>query len=316
MSRTIVVATDFSDVSQDAFPFAVDLAERLDAELVLTHVIPALPRLMAANLPRLSGYEDAMAEQAQIELDKLAAAIAVKGHTVRTHLSKDPPAALAILDTARDTNASLVVIANHGRRGAARVLLGSVTEEVLRRSKVPVLTVCSEAKMWSAGQRMLVPVDFSASSAPVLKAAARLARVTDLVVHLVHIVAPLQSVAVAQAMPESALIPSNPEQRGDQRHEQRESALAKELERLAYAAGLEDKFQISIAHGDPDDRILDLSRSLSAALIVIGSHGRRGLGRAVLGSVAEGVVRGARCPTLVVKSDKGLNEWPGRAAHL
>lgn len=301
MPRTILVSTDFSDVSKDAFPFAANLAEHFDAEIVLTHVIPPLPYLVGSKLPRLSGYENAVVEQADIQLRNLADEAVFKDVAVRTEMSKDPPAAPAILDIMRDTEAVLHVMSNHGRRGAKRVLLGSITEEVVRRSPIPVLTVGDEAKLWEPGQRLIAPVDFGPSSQFVVEAAARLSRLLDLTVHLVHVVEPPQSPMLAEALPELV----------DDYQNDQEAGAIKELERLAEEAGLGEKFQITIAHGEPKDRILDLAESLDAALIVVGSHGRRGLGRVVLGSVAERVVRSSRWPTLVIKSDKCLNDWPG-----
>ncbi len=199
-----------------------------------------------------------------------------------------------------------MVLSTHGRRGTARLLLGSIAEEVVRTSTVPTLTVTEQSKLWKVRQRILVPVDFSECSMHAVEAAARLSRLLSLNVHLLHVLEPTTSPYLGEALVELAEPPQE---------EQRASAV-KQLEELAERAGLQDQFQTSIAIGSAKDRILQLAQTLDPALLVLGSHGRRGFGRVVLGSVAETVVREAHRPTLIVKNGDSLDAWPGAAPPL
>ena len=297
-NTSILVPTDFSEISRAAFPLAIQLQGALDAPLVLAHAVPSLAYLVGAAAPKFSEYQHAVQEQAEIELESLLREAPLAGHVVSAEVINDSPVAPALLDRAIDVGAGLIVVANHGRRGARRLVLGSVTEELMRTAHVPVLTTGREARPWNQGELILVPVDFTDGSDDVVRAAARLAPRLGLDLHLVHMVEPPIAPILAEGYPEAAHFPT----------EELEAAAREKLEQLAIDLGVAATAKLTVHVGGAADGILRLAEGEDTGLIAIGSHGRRGIGRAVLGSVAETVTRHSKRPVLVVKRGQNLDD--------
>jgi nucleotide-binding universal stress UspA family protein len=138
--QKILVPYDFDDISPQALDYAVDLAEKLGASITLLHVAevhvhgpnatPYPPpdvaeQLEAASLPALKKIVDAHRDR------NVAIELVVRRGTAWEQIAREA--------SARSTD--LVVMASHGRRGVAHVLLGSVAEKVLRTAQCPVLAV-------------------------------------------------------------------------------------------------------------------------------------------------------------------------------
>lgn len=135
---------------------------------------------------------------------------------------------------------------------------------------------------------ILVPIDFSPTSEYALDYACLLAVEVGAKIQLVHAIG--ATVSELDAVLSDSMIASL-----------REGAQAR-LEKLAKTKHeLAPIVKVNVVSGEPRDAILEASKRCEADLIVIGSHGRRGLSRLVLGSVAEAVVRRAECPVLVVR---------------
>ena len=145
--KTIVVPTDFSQNSLRALEKATDFAKRFDAEIVLLHVLeaPIYPAMTfgagAANLPTI---HQELRDTVDRNLRDVRDEHLPEGVAVRLVMREGNPYA-EILDTAREEGADLIVIATHGHSGIKHLLLGSVTEKVVRKSPCPVLTVRSTA---------------------------------------------------------------------------------------------------------------------------------------------------------------------------
>ena len=141
--RRILVPTDFSDCAALAVRYAAELADKFGAELVLLHVVPdsvlALPDAVMPT-PAPMADLDALTEAGRTGLAHLISALKLEAHKPRTDVRLGSPGQ-EIVAAARDLRADLVCIATHGRGGLARVLLGSVAEEVVRHAPCPVLTV-------------------------------------------------------------------------------------------------------------------------------------------------------------------------------
>jgi nucleotide-binding universal stress UspA family protein len=135
--RTILHPTDFSPGSAAAFDHACQLARDYDARLVVLHAFgPVVP--IGDEGVLLSNNIDELRAMAGKQLDAIRPATP----TVRTEkLLRDGPSTETILAAASDLQADLIVMGTHGRTGFRRLLLGSVTEDVLRRAPCPVLTV-------------------------------------------------------------------------------------------------------------------------------------------------------------------------------
>lgn len=140
LPKTILVATDFSETSEQALDYAVALATKLGAKLYLINAIslPSFGVVPELGVAATSTMIEGIVADNQRSLDKVVAAKApVKIHPVmRTGDPRD-----LIVDTASEVGADLIVMGTHGRRGVTRALLGSVAEGVLRHAPCPVLTI-------------------------------------------------------------------------------------------------------------------------------------------------------------------------------
>lgn len=135
-ANVIVVPVDFEAASAKAITTAKDLAARFGADVVLVHVyqlpVYTYPGLEPTLLP---GFHTEVTAAAQRAVDELA-----KRESMRAVLREGDPAT-EILAAAEEMNAAMIVMGTHGRTGLAHLFLGSVAEKVVRKSKVPVLTV-------------------------------------------------------------------------------------------------------------------------------------------------------------------------------
>jgi nucleotide-binding universal stress UspA family protein len=138
----IVVPTDFSACSDEAWELAQRLAGALGSELVLVHVLVEAPLWSEGpfTMARTREVFEAARQWVRAELETRAEAARAKGLAVRTVLREGAPhEEIAALST--DERADLVVLGTHGRGGVNRALLGSVADRVVRLAPCPVLTV-------------------------------------------------------------------------------------------------------------------------------------------------------------------------------
>ena len=267
--QTLVFPTDDSACAEAARPLAERLAERYGATLHVLRVEVAPPA-------------------GDLRLDPVSAPDTTSDGVVEARL-QFPTAADAILLYADEVGADLVVMGTHGRSGIGRLTLGSTAERVLRQSSCAVLSVGPDADVSAAGP-VLAPLAFESSSDLALETAVALAE--DLGTHVValHVVEPADvPVPYMMALP--------PVDAAD---------LTARVERTLgrWVAGHVDgpvPVTTAARHGAAALEIVAAAREHGVGLVVQASHGRRGLGRWLLGSVAEGVVRRAPCPVLTLR---------------
>jgi len=138
--KNILVATDFSDISDNAFNKAVDLARQLGARLHIIHIV----QIHAMNMPESGNVnvEELEAMEEKNASDNLQQDVRERccGMDVETHILNGNPA-VQINRTAGETGADIIVMGTHGRTGFAHLIMGSVAESVLKKSDVPVMCV-------------------------------------------------------------------------------------------------------------------------------------------------------------------------------
>ena len=168
---------------------------------------------------------------------------------------------------------------------------GEVVLELNRRDETLMATACSERKasVFSLKQ-ILVPLDFSECSKKALRYAVALAREHDATITALYVIPPIYGVGEYGGVDYSAL------------EEQARAYSEKELSALIRTE-VEGKISADmlVRSGPPAARITEAARDIPADIIVIATHGRTGLKQALMGSVAEQVVRTAPCPVLVVR---------------
>ncbi|MCG8469432.1 MAG: universal stress protein [Gemmatimonadetes bacterium] len=280
----ILIATDFSPHAEAALGHAVAFARAFDAELHILNVqVPYGPT---------SPLVDAFPEEK--EAREALRSLWFDGVRLVPALERGIAAAPTIMTYADDHDVDLIVMGSHGRRGVRRLLLGSVTEEVLRGGRWPMLTV-HEAETGrddsTTYRKILLPVDFSPRTEGQLGVATDLAHRFSAEIELLHVVDP--PIVPELYGPIGPLAVDLKATTG--------RALGR-LDELADTVGDELTVSKEIVVGRSVHEIEH--KAADADLIVMPTHGYRGFDRIMLGSVTEGVLRRAKCPVLVLKPDR------------
>ncbi len=293
--KRILVPLDGSPLAESILPAAEEWAKEEGAEVVLLRAV------LAHHVPGRDDTEGQVrvVEEGEAYLKEMAERLERRGlPRVRWVVWYNEPAT-AITEAVVRYEADLIAMATHGRSGLSRLLLGSVAEAVVRSARVPVLLIRGQSawKPWTTG-KILVPLDGSQTSEAILPVVERLAGPRDLTISLLEIIEPIPS--VVRAEPPIGLEDMLTFRQGDA-----ERYLAK------VAAPLNDKglrVERSVQHGRAAEVIAAFGRPERVDLIAMATHGRTGLGRLLLGSVAEGVLRGAAVPVLLFKAAERIDQ--------
>lgn len=142
--ETIVVATDFSEAANHAVAVAVEYAKHFESELILVHAyrvdIPVASPLTGGGYILPDGFYEQLSSQAKTHVEQAASEIAADD-VAAVGIAVDQPAASAIIETAEERKADLIVMGTRGLTGIKHVALGSVADRVVRMAPCPVLTV-------------------------------------------------------------------------------------------------------------------------------------------------------------------------------
>ena len=143
--KNIIVPTDFSKLSQSAFDYAKDLAEKMESTIHIIYVLEKTPPFLAAKSLDVSEEElmKSMEKEADKHLSKIANLFMEDSSVKIVKVLRKGIDYEEIVNYAKEINADLIVLATHGRTGILHTLLGSVAEKVIRYSKCPVLVIKS-----------------------------------------------------------------------------------------------------------------------------------------------------------------------------
>jgi nucleotide-binding universal stress UspA family protein len=284
----ILCPIDFSAGSQRAMRVAVRMAKVADAELVLAYVWYLPPMAYAGELVYPADAVEEMIEDEERGLQTAAdEATALGAPRVTSRFLTGVPWEQIVELLRGDPAFDLVVMGTHGRSGLSRFLLGSVAESVVRHAPCPVLTV-PDRDHAGTFQHVLCPIDFSECSRHAVDLAAKIVEPGGAGITLLHVLE--LPVTASGELPITDLIDTL------------DTHAAKRLE--DWATELRAKVSVPVTTrwriGSPGGQALAiLDEQPPFDLVVVGSHGRTGLRRALLGSVAEKIVRHAPCPVLV-----------------
>lgn len=268
----VLLATDGSEFSAGATEVAIDLAQGAGADL--TAMTTVLIDFASGGIP--GDVLKAGRAQARGMLREVKLAARRQGYDAKIELRQGTKPEKEIIRCAEDMHADVIVMGRRGRRGLARMMVGLATRQVIGYSDCNVLVVPRLAGMWH--RRILLGIDGSRHSEAAAVVAARLAKLFRLPVSVVSVLMPRHD----------ALRRSE----GHQAVERVRDALVRE--------GID--VQAAVLEGDPADVIVQFADKCGADMIVLGSHGRTGLGRVLLGSVCEAVVGRTSLSVMVVKA--------------
>ncbi len=292
--KLILCPIDFSEFSVSAYQHALSVAEHYEAKLVAQHIVelwrhPSFDFAASAGL-----YEESL--QALRESGKEQLQEFVKKHTqdeiqpelvVQVGLAAD-----SILSFAQSQETDVIVMGTHGRRGFDRLMLGSVTDRVMRRAPCPVLAASKPYDSAAAGKewghvhhlsRILFCADFSENSQRALKYAISATAEYDAELTLLH---------VLEEVP------------GPAETEEAIARATEQLDRLIPPEGRKSlKIKTAVRIGKPYAQIIQLALEAQIDLVSMGVRGRGALDVAVFGSTTYRVMQLGSCPVLAVHSE-------------
>jgi nucleotide-binding universal stress UspA family protein len=289
MYDTVLVPTDGSDHAIRAAEHGSYLANLFDATV---HVVSV--RDVDAVDHRVESDDD---EEATTEGEAEAAAAidTVTGVLdgtveVETAVLRGTPEE-AILGYADENGIDLLAMGTHGRTGVHRYVTGSVTESVVRHASVPVLTVraVEESRVGGSYDDVLVPTDGSDEAGSAVEHGLAIAKQAEATVHAVNVV----DVAGLGASPEYTMptsVLADLESGGE--------SAAEAIAARARDAGLQAR--TAVRHGSPAWELLDYAATVDVDLIAMGTAGRSGIDRFLLGSTTERLIRHADVPVVAV----------------
>jgi nucleotide-binding universal stress UspA family protein len=292
MYDSILVPTDGSAGADAAARHALTLARAFDSQIHVLNVVDE--RTYTSGLtavdPGVTAHREAAEQRGTEAVEAIADRLGVPDLDVQTAVVEGIPHE-TIRAYAAEEDVDLISMGTHGRTGLGRVLLGSVTERVVRTSDVPVLTSRLEPAEAADYERILVPTDGSEPAIAALDHAIAIADRFDATVHAVSVINTDALRSGAEAGPGTSGMRQNWESMCDR-------ALAT-VERECDGHDL--TVVSSVLEGTPSRAINDYVEDQDIDLVTMGTHGRTGLDRLLLGSLTERTVRTSDAPVLTVR---------------
>jgi len=286
--KNVLYLTDFSEPSEAALPYAAAIAREFGGKLYALHVLTPQPYVYSTPETTVTAME-AQEEAAQEGMERAGAHLAGLVHEtiIENELGVWPAVERAI----KELKIDMIVVGTHGRSGIERLLLGSVAEEIFRRSPVPVLTIGP----WAAAavhngakfHRIVFATDFTKASLAAAPYAIALAQENQSRLTLLHVMKERSrkdgdkfgAISVADAMHSL-------------------------LEIVPPEAELWCRPEAAVQYGNPPEKILEAAKDRGADLIVLGvrsATGHLGAATHVERATAHNVVAHAQCPVLTVR---------------
>ena len=318
MFKKILVPLDGSTEAETVLPYVRDIASRFDSEVDILGVGLGSRRRRVNQL--LDNYVHHAVEHLQnneitckavllysdpqhelldyTEISARGRDIKAKGQLLYGGPSEN------ILDYSAEHHVNLIIMATHGHSGLRRWWLGSVFEKVVSRATVPVLGIHSkQAREMDRDRkvtfkRILAPLDGSETGGAAMHDAEAIALKTGASMVLVHVLPAPHAVEARWLGPEFTDFVKA-------MHDAGQKYLDKVDDRLS-AKGLDVK--VRIVSGDPAARIIEVAREEKADLIAMSTHGRSGIARWVLGSVADKILHESRIPMWLVRPRQIIKE--------
>jgi nucleotide-binding universal stress UspA family protein len=304
MFEKILVPLDGSAIAQGILPCVKTLARRFGSSIILFHAAetPVEPRGR-----RQKEYAQETTNRTRSLAEEYLAGVAKVLRRQRFKVEMRVGlggVAHTITDFADAETVDLIAMSTHGRSGLRRSVLGSVADRVLRQAHQPLLLVrptgdtLVEEKPYSV-KALIVPLDGSRAAEGVLPYAQEMAKTLKLEVVLIQVISAETTVQFTPMGPDTLAIPTDVLQRIDLVASGYLAGVGKDLQRQGVPV------RWDVLRGMAAHRIVEFARETPGSMVVMTTHGRSGLRRWVLGSVADEVVRASGEPVLVVRPGRG-----------
>lgn len=304
MYGKVLVPLDGSPLAEQVLPYVRLVAKAFKSKVELLQVLgPVAPGLVD---PAKGRYLDeilaSMRAQAGAYLDRVGASLRKVGLSVSTEVHEGNPAEYILSEVAKEKD-TLIAMTTHGRSGIARWVLGSVADKVLNVAPNPLLVVRAKQKPTPANQVRLdvaiLPLDGSRVAEQAIPHATALAGAMSVKLKLVRVTPFAQDLYMYTDYPIGAY---------GEAYEEAMNSL--DTEAVKYLRNVSKRLQrqgvSSVEHtllrGNPADAIVDIAQKTEDNLVVMTTHGRSGVGRFLLGSVADRVVRYCGDPVLIIRA--------------
>lgn len=287
----LVCAIDFSETSDLALDVAISWSRRLDRPLLLVHVFDPSPVGPSSALPYPAWPTAAASKAIERNATKRMQDISANKlegieHDIEVVAHPSPP--VGICETANATD--LLIVGTQGKTGLERVVLGSVAERTVRYAPCPVLVIRGDIATEGFPSKVLVCTDFSDAALPALTLGGSVAKAFSSPATLLHARSKRSWKNQLEYM-EQEEIPKA------------EASFREALDSL-HAEHLPPPVRSAFVVSESvSDAIVRHAERGGADLVVLATHGRTGISRLALGSVAEHVTRHAHCPVLVARAE-------------
>lgn len=285
MYTDILLPFDGSDGAAEALHHAAEIAHWADATI---HVLFVADTTRDSVTVVETQVVDALAQEGEKIVEDAEKTLHTLGSDYDSDVVQGNPAP-TIVEYAERYDHDLIVMPTHGREGVSRYLIGSVTEKVVRLSSVPVLTarMQPDEQLVFPYENILIPTDGSAGAARAAEYGHSLAAALDATVHVLSVVD-----ETSLGLDVRSTVPR-------QESEQAATDAIEDIVSEAETHGVENTVR-HIEHGAPIEKILDTIESNDIHAVVMGTTGRHGTDRILLGSVVEKTVRSAPVPVITV----------------
>jgi nucleotide-binding universal stress UspA family protein len=306
MIRSILVPLDGSAFGEHALPLAAWIARRAPAALQVVHVHQCIPPSTVAGVVVMDDLEITLRREERAYLDGVVRRLEDEATVPATAALLEGDVAQAVQTRAVAAGVDLVVLSTHGRGALGRFWLGSVADELVRHLPMPVLLARPGEGPANLGsppplKQILLPLDGTPLAEQMIEPALTLGGLMGAAFTLLRVVKPavrinyLPEGSTLEGMTDNYLERIHAQQK--QLHDEAQGYLDGVAARLrSRAVGVEARV---VVEEQPAVGILRQARAHGADLIAMETHGRRGLSRLLLGSVADKVVRGGTLPVLL-----------------
>ncbi len=298
--KRIVFPTDFSTTAARALDHALVLAHQFSSELILLHVetmYESDPYNPKKEFPELNSLFSFIRTQAAERYSDSTLPILSGAIPMREEIARGTSVSDEIIAFVKESRADMIIMGTNGKKGLQHFLLGSTTENTVKKAPVPVLTIGHGGDMivlnGGCYKRVLIPIDYSVASLNAIRFGIEIAKKFAseiLFLHVFEDVLSHQSLVSGETSPIQLDPPS-----GERSLKAFLNFVGNELE------DVKDNYDFILRNGRADQVILDVTREMQCDLVAIGYQGQSAIERWLMGKTAEKVIRKSTAPVVILK---------------